>query len=167
MFATIQPGCYLAGTGHRPDKIGGQETQVRSAIFRRLLHYKGMELRGVITGMALGFDTWWAEEALTLNLHVIAAVPFPNQEARWPEADKARYYAILPRCSTHFIQFRPPRDYAQAVDWLQQRNEWMVDRAWGVVACHNGTSGGTQNCINYAKGRGKRVDIFDPYAVRV
>ena len=34
---------------------------------------------------------------------------------------------------------------------MQKRNEFMVDNCDILIALWNGTSGGTKNCINYAK----------------
>lgn len=45
---------------------------------------------------------------------------------------------------------------------MQKRNEYMVDQADYVYAVWNGTSGGTGNCVKYAKEQGVFIYIEDP-----
>ncbi|WP_206759019.1 hypothetical protein [Anabaena azotica] len=40
-----------------------------------------------------------------------------------------------------------------------KRNEWMVDQCHRLVALHDGSTGGTGNCVNYAKS--KKVHIVN------
>jgi uncharacterized phage-like protein YoqJ len=40
---------------------------------------------------------------------------------------------------------------------MQRRNEWMVERADVILALWNGSSGGTANCVAYARQRGSRI----------
>ena len=40
---------------------------------------------------------------------------------------------------------------------MQERNIFMVDRADEILAVWNGTSGGTKNCIDYAKKQNKII----------
>ena len=157
-----KPGCIIAGTGHRPDKIGGQEEQVREAIRVRLGHYLPSL---VISGMALGYDQWLAEEAQKLGFPVCAAIPFLGQEDRWPPDARRVYEEILSKCASRwYIHFSRPTSYAHAVQLLQERNEWMVDRANLILSCYNGDpSGGTANCIRYAQVRLKTIDNINPY----
>jgi uncharacterized phage-like protein YoqJ len=64
----------------------------------------------------------------------------------WPEAAKARYERILERCSEVIIV--SPGVYTSAK--MQIRNQWMVDRGDYLIALHDGSSGGTGNCVEYA-----------------
>lgn len=162
MVQQLKQGCILAGTGHRPDKIAAQEEKVREAIRIRL----GLYLPTlVISGMALGFDTWLAEEAQKLNFPVCAAIPFLGQESRWPAAQRATYVRILAHAKKVYIHHaRRPESYDHTVALLQERNAWMVDNAQGILACYDGSSsGGTQNCIRYARTRQKPIVIINPY----
>lgn len=40
---------------------------------------------------------------------------------------------------------------------MQRRNEFMVDNADMVLAYHDGSEGGTKNCVDYAKSQGAVV----------
>lgn len=158
----LPPQPVLAGTGHRPDKIGFQERYIREHIRTVLLHYCPSE---VVSGMAVGFDQWWADEALSLGFRVHAAVPFLGQESRWPREVQTAYHALLRRVHvvTVVTRERPAND-TQANNWLMDRNAFMVDRAHGVIACYNGDlDGGTCNAVRYAQIRRKLAYTFNPY----
>ena len=45
---------------------------------------------------------------------------------------------------------------------MQRRNEYMVDKADTLIAVWNGTSGGTANCVKYAKKKGVDIVRLDP-----
>lgn len=177
-FKDMPWGSVLAGTGHRPDKLGGYgpspiQTAVRAAIRERLLHYRlAHGLRGIYGGMALGFDTWWAEEALNLHIPVVAVVPFSGQEKRWPSrprdgeqfSPQQWYRMLLARCA-NVIVLHPtkPPNYRVACDWMDERNLFMVRNAWGTVACYNGdVTGGTANTVRLVGRLQKPIDIINP-----
>jgi uncharacterized phage-like protein YoqJ len=155
-------GAVWFGTGHRPDKIGAQEAYVRQQIRARLYTHRPGK---VISGMALGFDTWWADEALKMGVDVIAAVPFFGQEDRWPEKYKVEYRDLLKRIGkVYMLHMLRPSSSEEAAKWLQERNEWMVNNSHAGVGCSNGdAAGGTANCLRYARSRQIPVDVFDPY----
>lgn len=139
-----------AATGHRPDKLGGYSHIPRLALTKlaRSFLLSNRPSR-VISGMALGWDQAWMAAALDLGIPAIAALPFVGQENRWPEHTRATYHAMLEQAAEVWVigdGYSP-----QA---MQKRNEWMVDNADQVIALWDGsTSGGTFNCIEYAKNR--------------
>ncbi len=45
---------------------------------------------------------------------------------------------------------------------MDKRNKWMVDNCDLLIAVWNGTSGGTANCVNYAKSINKQIIIINP-----
>jgi uncharacterized phage-like protein YoqJ len=144
----------LAATGHRPNKLGGYGVAVELQLFKLAkLHLAGAKPRGVISGMALGWDTSWAEAALGLGLPLCAAVPFEGQEKRWPSHSQEKY-AYLCMMATKVVYVCEP-GYAA---WkMQKRNEWMVDHCDELVALWDGSDGGTANCVRYAERVGKPV----------
>ena len=88
--------------------------------------------------MALGWDQALAVAAVTLGIPLIAAVPFAEQAAAWPEGSQLRYRNLLAEAAeVHTIC---PPGYA---GWkMQQRNNWMVIKSDVLLALWNGTSGG-------------------------
>ena len=149
----------LAGTGHRPDKLGGYGAGVSARLgdLARAAHTK-YQPDEVISGMALGWDTALALAAIELGIPLTAAVPFEGQERKWRPEQQETFRAILARVTT--LAIVSPGGYA--VWKMQTRNEWMVDRATGLLALWNGSGGGTANCIEYA--RTCQVEIVNLWA---
>lgn len=147
----------FCATGHRPDKLGGYDPSVLDGLVKLaeayLIHNSPDE---VISGVALGWDTAWAIAAIRLGIDLVSAVPFEGQECRWPEQSQRRYRKILSK-SNH-VEIVCPGGYSPAA--MQKRNEWMVDNSQRVVALWDGSSGGTGNCIRYARARNAEIDVL-------
>lgn len=154
-----QAETILAGTGHRPDKLGGYGADVSTRLVdlarAALMKYRPEE---VVSGMALGWDTALALAAIELGIPLTAAVPFEGQERKWRPEQQDLFRAILARAANVVIVSTG----GYAVWKMQVRNEWMVDRASGVLALWDGSSGGTGNCIAYARTR--EVEIVNLWA---
>lgn len=151
----------VAGTGHRPDKLGGYGLEARQRLVRLADKYLSVVRPDkVISGMALGWDSALAAAALQLDIPLVAAVPFRGQESRWPKESQREYNWMLKDASE--IVYVCEDGYAP---WkMQVRNEWMVDNCDTVVALWNGTDGGTANCIRYAEKKSKPiVNLWSEY----
>ncbi len=153
----------VAFTGHRPDKLGGyklpNETYIRvcqkiDAALRELKPEK------VITGMALGIDQWAAMIAYKLKIPYLAAIPFEGQEKAWPEASQ-KTFNLLRKLATEEVIVSPG---GYSASKMQVRNQWMVDNCDVLIAVWDGTSGGTGNCVEYAKSVNKEIYYIDPRA---
>lgn len=144
----------VAGTGHRPGKLGGYDevtfTRLTSLARGRLRELKPEK---VISGMALGWDQAVANAALDLHIPLIAAVPFDGFEARWTHAQQDRFSLLLDQSDE--VETCSPYPGQRA---YQLRNEWMVDRANLMLALWDGSWGGTFNCIRYAEKVGRPVE---------
>lgn len=144
----------IAATGHRPDKLGGHTNQVRLALGGLATEYLARERPDrVIVGMALGWDQAVAAASTILSIPFIAAVPFEGMEGRWPSEAQERYRWLLSMAER--VEIISPHPGARA---YQARNEWMVDRATKMVALHDGSWGGTFNCVEYARKRRVPID---------
>jgi len=137
----------VAGTGHRPDKLGGYDAHTTKRVLhlahQTLEHYKP-EL--VISGMALGWDMVLAQAAINLNIPFHAYVPFIGQEQVWPSATRLYYKALLNHAADIIIC--SPSGYTKSA--MQVRNQRMVDTCDLLIALWNGSNGGTANCVGYA-----------------
>lgn len=145
----------VAGTGHRPNKLGGYEwNSIQQGILERtteeLLRLKPSL---VVSGMALGFDQILACIALEHKIPLLAAVPFRGQEQAWPE-DSQRYYRNILADAAEVVYVC---DGGYAPNKMQRRNEWMVDNCDLLLACWDGSPGGTGNCIRYATKVGRAM----------
>ncbi len=149
----------LAGTGHRPDKIGGSAQQ--DALFRIIVEkLEELKPKKVISGMALGYDQILAYATLLLKIPLIAAVPCFDQDKLWSESESSGYRFLLSRAKDVVIV--SPRTYDSEV--MQIRNMWMVDKCDKLLAFYDGSAGGTRNCFLYAANlKHKEVEVINLY----
>lgn len=149
----------VAGTGHRPSKLGGYSQEA----FNKLVEIAEVYLMAnrptkVISGGALGWDQALAYAAFINEIPFIAAIPFEGQEILWPDKSK-KFYNQLLDAATEVVYCSKPGYSAYK---MQIRNEWMVDNCDIVLAMYDGTKGGTYNCIEYAKSKNKQIiNLFD------
>lgn len=138
----------LAATGHRPDKLGGYspEAATRLQAFARY-QLSMLAPRRVISGVALGWDTAIALAALDLGLELVCAVPFVGQESRWPLESQRVYRSILARADA--VEVICSGGYSSHK--MQLRNMAMVGACDLLLACWDGSPGGTANCLSYAE----------------
>ena len=151
----------IAGTGHRPEKLGGHGIQTRLALGGLATEYLSVQRPSkVISGMAPGWDQALAGAAVALNIPFIAAVPFAGQHKRWPAESQERYLRLLGMAEdvVNVAGSFPPISGIQVSRAMQARNEWMVDRADKMVALWDGSWGGTFNCVRYAEKKGVPID---------
>lgn len=151
---------YIAVTGHRPDKLGGYSNHEAHRAIRR--HMRNFLLEApegelvLLSGGALGIDQFWIEVGLYLDLPIQVVIPFKGYDARWPESSQKTYKELLDKCwSVEYLfnEYKP--------DAYQLRNQFLVDNSDALVAYWNGSSGGTANCIDYARKRKRIVTVFD------
>lgn len=147
----MEPAPVIIGvTGHRPPRLGGYTDIVE----RRLATLAGAviaELRpaGVITGVAQGWDLAIAEACLSSHILFTAALPFPEPDARWPEAQRERFRRVLSgAAAVETIAAAPARGLYHA------RDRWIVEHSALIVALWDGEkSGGTYATIRSAEKR--------------
>lgn len=137
----------LAGTGHRPDKLGGYDPHTT----KRVLDFATEILRHhqpslVISGMAQGWDMALAQAAVNLGIPFHAYVPFHGQEQVWPMATRLYYKALLSLAQN--VVMVTQGGYSKSA--MQLRNQAMVDNCDLLAALWNGSKGGTENCLMYA-----------------
>lgn len=145
----------VAGTGHRPDKLGGYSNIIATrleALARS--HFEAHRPSRVISGLALGWDQAVARAAIDLGIPLTAAMPFEGFDRRWPDSSRCRLDKIL-EAAAEIVVCHP---FPAPTLALQIRNEWMVDRADEMLALWDGSWGGTFNCIQYAEKRGRPVE---------
>ena len=113
----------------------------------------------VISGMALGVDQWAAHVAYKLGIPFLAAVPFEGQEKAWPQASQSIYNLLLSKAAERVVVC----EGGYSADKMQRRNEFMCDKCDKLIAIYNGdTSGGTYNCVSYAKSIVKEIIVINP-----
>lgn len=144
----IAKGLVIAGTGHRPDKLGGyDQTTSNRLVDLATAALKTCGPKKVITGMALGWDQALAIACGHLSIPYTAAVLFKGQEGRWSSGQQELYRLLLDAAAEVIYVSDPGFTAAK----MQKRNEWMVDHSDAVLALWNGSAGGTANCVRYAQ----------------
>lgn len=151
----------IAGTGHRPPKLGGycNRKQVEEFAIKFMLdqglHHTPTE---IISGGALGWDQAIAYAAMVCGIPYKMYIPFEGFNNKWPDESIDYFERLI--------------DYAQEVKYicepgyasykLQIRNEAMVTDCNILVALYDGSAGGTRNCIYYANSvRGGRKPVVN------
>lgn len=161
-------------TGHRPDKLGGYNENnqtakdVKSALMAQILKFIEEGFTEFIAGGALGTDTWAAEAVIEARkshpgVKLTIARPFPSQDSKWFQESKDRFKAFC-EAADKVVDVSPD---PYTIQKMQTRNEWMVDNADVVLAIWDGSSGGTGNCVRYAKKRSKRIVAINPNTLKI
>lgn len=159
--------CCVAG--HRPGRLpSGWKREpaacspVRSALRRAVVQAAQEGYRTFLSGMALGVDTWAAEEVLALRdegwpVRLVAALPCPGQDSRWSPGDRRTYRDLL-RLADAVYTVSP----AYAPYCMGARNRWMIERASRLIAVYDGGPGGTADTVRLAEKRGLSIVKIDP-----
>ena len=134
--AAVPEGHLVVVAGHRPPQLGGYgpnpvAERVRDKLgeilaAKRQLHPDLV----VLTGLGLGADQLGAEAAADAGLPYVAVLPFPGQEAVWPEPARRRYGELLAGAEgTVLIQATAPKSKQQAGAALARRDAWLARHA--------------------------------------
>jgi uncharacterized phage-like protein YoqJ len=145
----------IAVTGHRHQRLLGKEDLVQASMSDFLDMFR---LRPtLISGLALGVDTIWAQVGLARNYDVIAAVPFLDQPSKWSTANQIIYREIIDRCK----EVKVVCEGSYSPEKYIIRDRWMVDQCDLLVGYWDGTEGGgTYETIKYAEQVGKQHVIY-------
>ena len=159
-------------SGHRPMKLpwGMRETDARCIAAKSWIEQQLEELyelgyRHFISGMAIGCDTYFAEEVLRLrekhpDVTLEAAIPCADQASRWNSKQKQKYTELIEACDSVkiFQEHYTP-------ECMRRRNTYMVDKASVLLACFDGRPGGTMNTLVYARREGLEIRMLDVHSV--
>jgi uncharacterized phage-like protein YoqJ len=162
----------VVATGHRPQKCGGFSEVARLLLKEIAIDWlTALNPRGAVSGMALGWDTAIVEACLHLGLPYVACIPFQGQESQWPSSSRRAYVDYLLKAAN--VILCSPGDYSAYK--MQIRNEHMIDMAlqYGpgpnnsiLLALWDGTSGGTENCLLYARTRMETINAWSNFLLR-
>ena len=158
----------VAFTGYRPEKMPFAENKKDEAYLRfreaQLKVINRLIERGYtsfVSGAAQGFDTWVAEDILTLRkknkeLSLECSIPFPDQAKKWPLSEQIRRHKIISHADSSVTL---SEHYHR--DCFFARNRYMVDKADVVVCAYDGQSGGIPvQTVNTAKNE-RTVLVFE------
>lgn len=153
----------LSFSGYRPSKLGGYKlpnlTYIRVCQATEKLFLE-LKPEKCISGAAQGFDLYAAFVCIKLGIPFIAAIPHINQEKVWPKESQIIYHKILSKATEVVIV----SEGGYTAEKMQKRNEYLVDKADEMIFCirPDETSGGTYNCLQYAKSKEKTIHYINP-----
>jgi uncharacterized phage-like protein YoqJ len=151
----------IAGTGHRPKFCPCQYDHghpwLRTLKLNLARSLRGLDVKNVISGMAIGFDTWLAQAALDLEIPVHAYVPFKGQEEAWPKESRREYERII-KLSDVVLYLSD----SYSNEAFLKRDRAMVDDCDQLFSLLNpeANSGGTFYTVKYAEKNNKPVTNF-------
>lgn len=157
-------------TGHRPNKFNGWGAPAPQYVLDWLEKYidKLIDLKDKITfisGAAQGVDQWAADIVLRKKkerpekeICLTMAIPYDGFGDNWPHKARQKLKEINNKAD-NVIYVHQGKYIGPYL--LQKRNEWMVDRSHIILAVWDGSSGGTFNCIQYAKKEKVKIIHFD------
>lgn len=173
-------------TGHRPQKLGGYDwsspqnraigLKLKRTIIKEIESIQETDFRFYFGG-ALGADQMAFEIVDFLQpkfpdfkFTKIICVPFKNQPVKWPTESKEKYFEQLEKAERVVYVDREPGYAIQGIKEnvyhplkMSKRNHYMVDNSETVIAVYDGSStGGTAECIRYAKSKDKNIIIIKP-----
>jgi uncharacterized phage-like protein YoqJ len=158
----------VAVTGHRPDKLpegyNGEHKPIRMALSEALdevcVEYGNIER--MLSGMALGFDQIACEVALNKHVLITGCIPCFNQDRKWIDESKKYYRELIKRISEAGGDFVIVTEEDYTPYCMIVRDHYMVDNCDLLIALWNGTEGGTEKTVKYAKKKGVTVkNIWD------
>jgi uncharacterized phage-like protein YoqJ len=161
----------IAGTGHRPPRLGLGYTDGDRLKLARFAEEQLSSLLltepfdHVISGGAQGWDQAVAHAARLLGIPYTVAVPFDGQESKWPTEAQGMYHHMLDRAAR--VVTTSPGSHA---GWkFYVRDKWMVDNCHKVVALldNQPQRSGTGLTVEYARQQGRSiVNLWGEWAKR-
>lgn len=148
----------ICGTGHRPKYLPCKYNEKHPWLINLNLRIEDklneLKPQAVISGVAIGFDTWLAQAALRLKIPLWCYIPFPEQGIKWPSESRKIYQELLDKSEKRVIL---SSKYSTECFFVRDRK--MVDDADIVVALWNPEmlSGGTYYTVQYANEHSKEV----------
>lgn len=175
-------------TGKRPKELFGYErgcyTELVDRLTQECIRLAGQGYGTFITGGAQGSDQlafWAVDKAKRQGCKVCSTVfrPFENQENKWAKDGlfgQKEYWLMCRRADSVITcggRLGPLEGMGAVVRCMNARNHAMVDAAdlvFGICRgdpWNGGCTGGTVECLKYAKVKGRKIFLLDPFTLEV
>ena len=146
-------------TGHRPDALFSEcgEAEIYGRILAAVEDAILDGYAEFYCGGCRGGDFLFGEAVIELKekypeISLVCVLPFRGQSEYWSNEDRDRYADLLDN-SDHVICLND----SFKKGCMHQRNRYIVDRSSLLISAFNGTKGGTEFTVNYAKKQGLRI----------
>lgn len=153
----------VAFTGHRKERILQGNSlcffgRIQISVIVQIVELYEQGYRDFYCGMAEGFDMLAATAVVQMkkkyeDIRLIAVIPFRNQSARYDEADRQQYNALLAEANEVVML---SEYYYRGC--FHRRNDFLISHAYVVVAYWDGIfKGGTFYTIKKAQGMNRKI----------
>ncbi|MFP3906149.1 MAG: ribonuclease H [Acidimicrobiales bacterium] len=123
----------VAVFGHRPPALGGyDDNPVARGVRRSLVEILGARREldpdlVVVSGLRLGAEQLGAEAAIEVGLPLVAVLPHPDPDARWPPPARRHFAELLDAAAETVTLERKIPDTTQAAGAsLARRDAWLA-----------------------------------------
>lgn len=158
----------VGATGHRPQHLQhldgackwAREEAARVAV--KVRDEYGCTM--AVSGLALGWDQWFAQAALNAGLALWAHIPFEDQAGRWTVGDQREWQRLREAATKVTVYGANPRDKREATQLLMARNNGMISASDAMVCLWlpGKRSGGTWAAVRRIKIAGMPAIHLDP-----
>lgn len=152
-------------TGHRKLPSGENLVKLKEKLENEIIIVLKEGYETFLFGGALGWDMLCAEVMLSIKkrfpistIHVVAVIPFRDQEKIWSSDDQKRYVSILSECDE--ILVLNEKYHAQC---YKVRNQFMINQSTRVIGYYSGEfRTGTGQTVRMAEARNiKVVNLYE------
>lgn len=140
----LPAGRLVLVTGHLPEDLGGYDDNPVAADVRDRI---GQALAGlvnldghlhVVSGLRLGAEQLGAAAALDRGIPLVVVLPFPDPDAPWPPASRARFADLVAAATTVVtLDRKRPASNALAGAGLARRDAWLARQVDSAIVVWN------------------------------
>jgi hypothetical protein len=171
-------GLVIAGTGHRPDELGGYNNLQDYGNLIKIAARQLDQLKpsAVISGGAQGWDQALAEAAINKGIPTAFMLPYEGYGEQWPAEAQAKLAKLISRAERaggeKFTLSGPLPDHLDKAGradlvrkLLDDRNRAMIGNAGMTLALYNNIPGGTANGVKFSLESGVPVkNVWGEYS---
>lgn len=143
-------------TGPRPEKITEDISVIKDNLRKAITEAALSGYKNFITGMSRGFDLIAAEVVIELqdelDIKLVCAIPYLDQDSLWSNSDKLIYNDIVTK-SAYSICLS--EKFVRGI--YHTRNRFMIDYSNLIITYYNNSKGGTKYTLDYAQTKKKQV----------
>jgi ribonuclease HI/uncharacterized phage-like protein YoqJ len=141
----LPSGQLLTVLGHRPPEMGGYDSPALDVVrgqLREIIEAK-VELHdgalSVVSGLRLGAEMLGAEAAVQAGASLVAVLPFPDPDAKWPAASRKRFATLVDAAATTLtLETKVPSSTQLVAGSLRRRDSWLMRNVDEAILVWNG-----------------------------
>lgn len=129
----LPAGRLIGVFGLRPTELGGYDANpVADRVGRRLQEILAAKARmypdlHVVSGLRLGAEALGGEAAVAERIPLVAVLPFPDPDAKWPESSRRRFRSLCDAAGAVLtLERATPDTKAKIGASLRRRDGWMA-----------------------------------------